>query len=201
MADQPKLLEVCTDTCVLINLAHVSRLDLLGQLQDMVFHAPQEVLNEVTDPGQMRKVEAAMENGALRSFKIAAVEELESVAEYVEQFGKGESACLAVAIHRHWVVATDETKDRRLSREIAAKRIQVINTPGILLKAIRQGVLSVQAADLIKEELEANRFKMSFKSFQELIRNADRKRSDMKQWTERDTTGQTNPVRISRRHV
>jgi predicted nucleic acid-binding protein len=170
MADQAKALEVCTDTCVLINLAHVSRLDLLGQLQDMVFHAPQEVLNEVTDPGQMTKVEAAIENGALRSFKIAAVEELESVAEYVEQFGKGESACLAVAIHRHWVVArVDETKDRRLSREIAAKRIQVINTPGILLKAIRQGVLSVQAADLIKEVLEANRFKMSFKSFQELI--------------------------------
>jgi predicted nucleic acid-binding protein len=88
MADQVKALEVCTDTCVLINLAHVSRLDLLGQLQDMVFHAPQEVLNEVTDPGQMRKVEAAMENGALRSFKIAAVEELESVAEYANNSAK-----------------------------------------------------------------------------------------------------------------
>jgi predicted nucleic acid-binding protein len=102
MADQAKLLEVCTDTCVLINLAHISRLDLLGQLRNMVFHAPQEVLNEVTDPGQRRKVEAAIGNGPLRSFKIVTVEELESVAEYVEQFGKGESACLAVAIRRHW---------------------------------------------------------------------------------------------------
>src|SRR6266576_3738860 len=46
---------------------------------------------------------------------------------------------------------------------------KLINTPGILLKAIRQGSLYVQAADLIKVELEANRFKMSFKSFRELV--------------------------------
>jgi predicted nucleic acid-binding protein len=91
------------------------------------------------------------------------------VAEYVELFGKGESACLAVAIHRNWAIATDETKDRRLSREIASKGISVINTPGILLKAIRQGSLSVQAADQIKADLEAHRFKMSCKSFQELV--------------------------------
>ena len=169
MADQPEPLDVCTDACVLINLAHVSRLDLLGQIQDMIFHAPQEVLNEVSEPGQMRKVGEAVENGVLHRLKIIAIEELQSVAEYIEQFGKGESACLAVAIHRQWVVATDETKDRRLSREIASKRIKLINTPGILLKAVRQGLLSVQAADLIKTELEANRFKMSFKSFQELV--------------------------------
>jgi predicted nucleic acid-binding protein len=85
-----------------------------------------------------------------------------SEPEYVEQFGNGESACLAVTIHRHWAVATDETKDRRLSREIASNGIKLINTLGILLKAIRRGSLSVQAADLIKAELEENRFKMSF---------------------------------------
>lgn len=169
MADQQKPLNVCTDACVIINFAHVSRLDLLGQIQDMIFHAPQEVLNEVSEPGQTKKVEEALHKGALRRLQIVAVEELQSVAEYVEQFGKGESACLAVAIHRQWVVATDETKDRRFSREIASKRIKLINTPGILLKALRQGLLSVQAADLIKAELEGNRFKMSFKSFQELL--------------------------------
>ena len=91
MLDQAKLLDVCADTCVLINLAHVSRLALLGQIQHMTFHAPDEVLNEVSEPEQKRKVEAALENGAWRRLKIVAVEELESVAEYVEQFGKGES--------------------------------------------------------------------------------------------------------------
>ena len=94
MADQPKPLDVCTDTCVLINLARVSRLDLLGQIQDMLFHAPQEVLNEVSDPAQTTKVEEAIGAGALRRLRIVGVEELQSVAEYIEQFGKGESACL-----------------------------------------------------------------------------------------------------------
>jgi predicted nucleic acid-binding protein len=169
MVEQTKPLDVCVDTCVLINLAHVSRLDLLGQAHDMVFHVPAEVVREVTDPEQARKVESAIENGALHVLNIVAVEELSLLADYIEKFGKGESACLAVAIHRRWIVATDETKDKRLSREIAAREIKVINTPGILLKAIREGVLSVVAADGIKAELERNRFKMSFKSFQEVV--------------------------------
>jgi predicted nucleic acid-binding protein len=91
MADQPKPLDVCTDACVLINLAHVSRLDLLGHLQDMIFHAPEEVLNEVTDPGQMSKVKEALENGVLHRLKIVAVEELKSVAEYVAFFSSAEA--------------------------------------------------------------------------------------------------------------
>ena len=52
---------------------------------------------------------------------------------------------LAVATQRRWIIATDETKDRRLSREIAAKGIKVIDTPGILLKAIRSEMLSVRS--------------------------------------------------------
>lgn len=169
MVEQTQRLDICTDTCVLINLAHVSRLGLLAEMSDMVFHVPQEVVNEVSEPGQARKVEAAMESGALRTLKITDMEELGLLADYVEKFGKGESACLAVAIHRRWIMATDETKDKRLSREIAARGIRLINTPGILLKAIGQGLLSVQAADEIKAELERNRFKMNFKSFQELV--------------------------------
>lgn len=48
MAAPTKALDVCDDACVLINLAIVARVDLLGQIQDMVFHVPQEVLNEIT---------------------------------------------------------------------------------------------------------------------------------------------------------
>lgn len=169
MVDQAQPLDVCTDACVLINLAHVSRLDLLGEMRDMVFHVPQEVVNEINEPGQAGKVKAAIDTGTLRALKIVAVEELGLLAEYVEKFGKGESACLAVAVHRRWIIATDETKDKRLSREIGAKGIRIINTPGILLKAVRQGILSVEAADSMKAELERNRFKMSFRSFQELV--------------------------------
>jgi predicted nucleic acid-binding protein len=141
---------------------------LLGQIPNMVFHVPQEVLNEITLDEQQRQVEAVVANGGLTITKIQAVNELQALAEYAGQFGKSESACLAIATCRKWVIATDETKDKRLSREIAVQKIQVINTPGILLNAIRRGVLTVEAADALKVELEKNRFRMDFDSFRDL---------------------------------
>jgi predicted nucleic acid-binding protein len=169
MVAPSKPLNVCVDACVLINLAIVGRVDLLGQIHDMAFHVPQEVLDEITVDEQKRKIEAAVASDDLKLARIEAVEELQAFAEYAGRFGKGESACLAIATCREWVVATDETKDRRLAREISASGIQVINTPGILLKAIRQGVLTVQTADGIKTELEKNRFRMNFGSFGDLL--------------------------------
>jgi hypothetical protein len=94
--------------------------------------AVKEVGDQFYEPGQMGKVEEAVKNDVLHRLKIVAVEELKSVAGYVEQFGKGESACLAVAVHRHWAVAMDETKDRRLSREITSNGIKLINTEAAL---------------------------------------------------------------------
>lgn len=169
MVAPAKPLDVCVDACVLINLAIVARVDLLAQIQGFVFHVPQEVLNEITLVEQKQQVEAVVTRGGLKMARIEAVEELQAFADYVGQFGKGESACLAIATCRNWTIATDETKDKRLSREIAARRILIINTPGILLEAIRHGVLTVEAADSIKAELEKNRFQMSFDSFRGLV--------------------------------
>ncbi len=169
MVAPSKPLDVCVDACVLINLAIVGRVDLLGQIHDMVFHVPQEVLDEITIVEQRNQVENVARSGGVMVAKIDAVEELRTFAEYSGQFGKGESACLAIASCRKWVVATDETKDKRPSREILARGIQVINTPGILLKSIRQGVLTVEAADAIKVALEKGRYRMSFRSFRELV--------------------------------
>ena len=169
MLDHAEPLDACTDSCVLINLAHVSRLDLLGQIENMTFHVPREVMAEINEPGQAEKVESAIREGALRMLKMTDAGELRMLAEYAERFGKGESACLAVASYRGWVVATDETKGRRLIKELAGNGIKIINTPGILLQAIRQRVVSVEDADQIKGELEGKRFRMSFKSFRELV--------------------------------
>ncbi len=44
----------------------------------------------------------------MRALKIVAVEELGLLADYIEKVGKGERARLAVAIHRRWIIATDE---------------------------------------------------------------------------------------------
>jgi predicted nucleic acid-binding protein len=169
MANPAKPLDVCADACVLINLAIVGRLDLLGKIRHMVFHVRQEVVNEITSDEQRQQIERVVASGALKVARMESIEELQAFAEHTERFGKGESACLAIATCRNWVVATDETKDKRLSRQISAKGIHIINTPGILLKAIRQGVLTVDDADAIKAELEQNRFRMNFDSFGGLV--------------------------------
>jgi hypothetical protein len=70
---------------------------------------------------------------------------------------------------RNWILGTDDSKGAKWKKVISAAGIQVLNTPGILLLAIRQKVLTVERADEIKTLLEANRFRMGFASFRDLV--------------------------------
>lgn len=168
MSTEAKVLKVCADTCILINLAIVSRLDLLARLPGITFYVPQEVLAEITVLEQRQQAEAEIASGRLKLARIENAEELQRFVEYTGRFGRGESACLAIAVCRKWAIATDETKDRRLSQEITGRALVVINTPGVLLKAIMEKVLSIEDADAIKGELEKRRFRMKFRSFRDL---------------------------------
>jgi hypothetical protein len=61
--------------------------------------------------------------------------------------------------------------DRKARRE-AAVRLgvgKILTTPGLLLVAIRDGLLTVDEADAMKAALEARRFTMLFRSFCELM--------------------------------
>jgi hypothetical protein len=44
-----------------------------------------------------------------------------------------------------------------------------VTTAGLFVIAIRTGVISVEEADQIKEILQRHRFRMAFRSFQELL--------------------------------
>jgi len=169
MATPSRSTEVCVDTCVFVNFAIVGRVELMVQLYDLEFYVPDEVAGEVTLEAQRRKLNEMFSSGGLKKISLADITELDRFAHYSQRFGKGESACLAIAVCRGWIIATDERKDKRLRQEIAAAGIRIVNTPGLLLKAIKQGLLSVGEADEIKAELEKNRFKMDFRSFQEIL--------------------------------
>src|SRR6266849_8244577 len=49
-------MNVSTDTCILINLLRVHRLDLLGTVSPYVFFVPTEVLREITYPDQIAEL-------------------------------------------------------------------------------------------------------------------------------------------------
>lgn len=180
MTTPTKPADVCVDTCVFVNFAIVGRVEIMVQIQDFVFHVPQEVAEEITVQFQKQSLEQMFGLGGLKKTELRDVAELTRFADYSQRFGKGESACLAIAACRRWIVATDETKDKRLKKEIDALGIRIVNTPGLLLKAIQVGLLSVAEADATKGELENNRFKMDFHSFQELVGGPSAKGADQK---------------------
>ena len=166
VADGPRT--VVVDTNVLINLSHLDRLDLLAALEGYKFVAPDFVVTEVTVPEHAQKLAVALEQGHLRQEPIVGGE-IATYGELKQVMGKGEAACLAMAEARGWLVASDER--RRVLRH-AGERLgpgRILNTPGILVLAIRTGAISVEEADQYKAILEKKRFKMKFASFRDVV--------------------------------
>ena len=83
--------------------------------------------------------------------------------------GRGEAACLALAVTENWIVASDEK--RRFRREALARlgEGRILTTPGLMVLAIRAGIITIEEADQAKAVLETKRFTMGFASFNEFI--------------------------------
>jgi predicted nucleic acid-binding protein len=161
---------VVTDSNVLINLAHINRLDLLDRLPPFSFVVPQEVVKEITNVTQSELIREAINSGSLREVQLDSIPELRIYAQLVRTLGSGEAACLALAESRGWLIASDEK--RKFYREAMVRLGQgrIINTAGILLKAIRLNVLNVDEADEAKTFLAQRRFTMKFASFRDLLK-------------------------------
>lgn len=157
------------DTSVLINFAIVDRIGLLGCLESLRFVVPREVLSEVRQPEQRKRVRAALKGGALHEVALDQPAELVRFAGLRNRMGLGEAACLALAVSRGWLFACDEG---RIVRSEATKLLGpdgLLNTPGLCLLAIRRGFWTVDEADRAKAILEQNRYRMRFGSFRELL--------------------------------
>jgi predicted nucleic acid-binding protein len=160
---------VVTDANVLINLIHVGRLDLLGKLSGYAFAVPEHVFLEVTHPDQAQALQAAVDAGHVSRETMTDPAELALYARHRQIMGRGEAACLAMAEHRGWLVAGDERGAflRTAHERLGANRL--LNTPGLLVLAIRTSVITVEEADQIKAILAQNRFVMKFASFKDVL--------------------------------
>jgi hypothetical protein len=85
--------------------------------------------------------------------------------------GRGESAAIAVAAKRGWVIATNELGRTRRAVHERVGYNRLINTPGWILTCIRNGSLTVAEADAIKDDLQAQgqSFPLAFDSFGDLL--------------------------------
>jgi predicted nucleic acid-binding protein len=166
-ADGPIL--VVVDTSCLINFLIVDRLDIFGALQGYTFVVPNHVVAEVTDATQRARLEAALTARVVTEIEITDLAEIETYIALRRVLGDGESACLAIAATRGWVIAADEKG--RLRREVYERlgEAALVNTPGILVAAIQAGILTADGAETLRAELAKNRFVMDIPPFSELI--------------------------------
>jgi predicted nucleic acid-binding protein len=141
---------VLVDANVLLNLAFVNRLNLLGVLPELEFRSPVEVLTEIVSARERMLVEDAQRRGDLGDIAFSEVSELALFVELRQSLGMGEAACLALAVHRGALVASDEKRAFRREAETRLGPSRILNTPGLLLLAIRRGLLKIEEADELK---------------------------------------------------
>jgi predicted nucleic acid-binding protein len=165
----PVIRMVVTDTNILINLTHIDRIDLLGKLPPYSFVVPEQVVKEVKDLAQAAAVQAAITSGVLHEIQLAGPPELTVYAELVQTLGIGEAACLTLAQCRNWLIASDERKQfyRETTARLGTGRL--LNTAGILIHAIKLGVITIEEADQAKALLEQRKFVLKFASFRDVL--------------------------------
>lgn len=166
---KPPLRIVVSDANVLINLMQVTRLCLFATLPNLQLVIPDHVREEITIPEQRADLDRAVAAGLLQVASIKETDGITLFAELTGRLGRGEAACLVLAVINGWMVASDE---KRRFRSEAVRRIgkdRIIGTADLFIRAIRAGLITIEEADADKELLERRRFKLPFSSFRELL--------------------------------
>lgn len=157
---------VAVDSSLLINFLSVDRLDLLRAVPETEWIVTEHVRTELTDAEQMRRYESGVTAGILRETRVDALQELATFSTLLRLgLGIGESATIAVAVHREWGVAIDDAAAIRKAKK-HHPNVLVIKTEDIVRSAIVATALSLQEADSIKTKWEQQfRFRLAFTSF------------------------------------
>lgn len=172
MADEQ--IVVVTDSTVIINFLHIGKLELVSQILNYRFLVPEHVVTEITRADQRSALEAEFQAGRLNKVLITELDVLQSYAELRKVLGSGESACLALAQHRGYRIASDEKK---AFRRLATERLGadgIVTTERLIVCMIRAGLAAVAEADQWKAVLEQHQFTLDFASFAERLGIEDR---------------------------
>ncbi len=158
------------DASFLINFLVLDGMDILGQLPQFRFHVVNHASAELRYEAQSRRLRAAIENGIMTEIEITEPGEILLYDEFRRFLGDGESASLAVAVSRRWVIAADEKG--RFRRELFARLGEnyLLDTAGALVTAIRAGAITMALAETLRARLRENRFEMDPRPFDELVK-------------------------------
>jgi predicted nucleic acid-binding protein len=165
--------DVLLDTSVLINFARIGRIGLLAAHPAYAFFVTDHVRGEVRKHyvRQREAVEAAIAEGAVTELRADRAEELEDFGRLMalKTLGAGECSAIAVAKRRSMTLAIDDKQARRRAKSFSSG-IALLSTEALVISLIQERILSVEAADEMKQDWERNhRFKLGFGSFSEKL--------------------------------
>jgi predicted nucleic acid-binding protein len=167
---------VITDTSVLINFLRIDRMDLIGAHPCpfiVTDHVAEEVAESYID--QRARLDAALMAGHLTQQSIDDASEVEIFLRLGQRgrLGSGERSAIAVALHRGWTLAIDDSRAiKRAIQEadLSDKPLPILRTRDVMVQLIEAGIIDIAHADAIKDDWRANhRFALAIRSFADLI--------------------------------
>lgn len=101
---------VAMDADVTIVLIQATQLAIITKLPGYSFRIPEDAYQEVLLEDQKAALDAEIAAGRLTVVSIEDLSELRSLSEFRKAMGKGEAACLTLAVHRGWLVASNDKR-------------------------------------------------------------------------------------------
>ena len=141
--------EVIFDNCVLSNFALSNSLQIIKKLYSGVsyitdFTAAENMRGIAQGYGGLEKIRDALNEGWLTEITLNSHEEKTLFESLSISMGSGEASSIAAAKVGRFVFACD---DRAARREAALLQVALTGTLGILARAVKEKIISVQAAD------------------------------------------------------
>lgn len=156
----PPMPEVIFDTMVISNFAKAGQLALLRKIYPANAYCSGFVVAEVLrgwrqGHPELEPLVQSLADGWPQQIDLSAPAERQLYARISVSLGDGESSCLALAAERGYVFACD---DRLARREAVGLGIALTGTVGILIKAVRTGVIDLKKANVILRRMIAAGF-------------------------------------------
>jgi predicted nucleic acid-binding protein len=167
--------EYIFDATVISNFAAVERLDLLEKRYRGRAFTTIEVGDELRKGAQagyahlepaVQQIEAVSPDGWLRILSPESSRERRLRLDFDHSLDAGEASCLALALSRGLILATDDLAARRLARE---KRVRLTGTLGILIALVRNEMLALTEANALLETMIDKHYRSPVDDLDDLI--------------------------------
>jgi len=150
------------DNTVIFNFRLVKQAELLFQLWPGKVCTTEERMNEY----RMGLLAVGVPREIWKALPIVTLTEVEKawMVNLPPYLGAGEATCLATALHRKGVFASDDRKARTFVQSL---NIPVIGTVGILLRFVEGSLLSIKEVQGLLDQMIAARYRSPIQNLSE----------------------------------